>query len=134
MPHCSPVAACTRSCIGCSSPPRRLLPDRVAEASAHPAGARPFARADYIRKFATLAESRIESGEIERFLELVQRLPELTAAELRGLTVAPLALDGEELKLISLRLNGSELGNNAHTLTPDGQPNALTRVLMGINV
>ena len=62
--------------------------DEIAVADAHPAGARPFARADYIRKFATLAESRIESGEIERFLELVQRLPELTAAELRGLTVA----------------------------------------------
>ena len=32
---------------------------------------------------------------------------------------APLALDGEELKLVSVRLNGAELGNNAYALTPD---------------
>ena len=32
---------------------------------------------------------------------------------------APLVLDGEELKLISVRLNGAELGNNAYALTPD---------------
>jgi len=62
--------------------------DEIAVADAHPAGARPFARADYIRKFESLAESRIASAEIERFLALVQRLPELSANELRGLTVA----------------------------------------------
>ena len=62
--------------------------DEIAVADAHPAGARPFARADYLRKFETLAEGRIEPAEIGRFLELVQRLPELTAAELGGLTVA----------------------------------------------
>ena len=61
--------------------------DEIGVADAHPAGARPFARADYIRKFETLAEPRIEPIEIQRFLDLVQRLPELTAAELRGLTV-----------------------------------------------
>jgi aminopeptidase N len=32
---------------------------------------------------------------------------------------APLVLDGEELKLISVRLDGAELGNNAYALTPD---------------
>jgi 2-methylcitrate dehydratase len=62
--------------------------DEIAVADAHPAGARPFARADYIRKFESLATPRIEPVEIQRFLDLVQRLPELTAAELRGLTVA----------------------------------------------
>jgi 2-methylcitrate dehydratase len=61
--------------------------DEIAVADAHPAGARPFARADYIRKFETLAEGRIEPSEIQRFLDLAQRLPELGAAELRGLTV-----------------------------------------------
>ena len=32
---------------------------------------------------------------------------------------APLVLDGEELKLVSVRLDGAELGNNAHALTQD---------------
>ena len=62
--------------------------DEIAVADAHPAGARPFARADYIRKFETLAEGRIEPAEIARFLDVAQRLPALTADELGGLTVA----------------------------------------------
>jgi len=61
--------------------------DEIAVADAHPLGARPFARADYIRKFRTLAEPVLEAAEIERFLELVQRLPELTAAEVRELNI-----------------------------------------------
>jgi 2-methylcitrate dehydratase len=61
--------------------------DEIAVADAHPLGARPFARADYIRKFETLADGVVEEAEIARFLALVQRLPELAAAELPGLTV-----------------------------------------------
>ncbi len=61
--------------------------DEIAVADAHPLGARPFARADYIRKFETLAAGVVEEAEIARFLALVQRLPELSAAELGGLTV-----------------------------------------------
>ncbi|MFB2596227.1 MmgE/PrpD family protein [Herbiconiux sp. P17] len=61
--------------------------DEIAVADAHPLGARPFARADYIRKFETLADGVVEDAEIARFLALVQRLPELAAAELPGLTV-----------------------------------------------
>jgi len=63
--------------------------DEIAVADAHPLGARPFAREDYIHKFRTLAEGVLEPTEIERFLELVQRLPSLTATELGGLTIAP---------------------------------------------
>ena len=61
--------------------------DEIAVADAHPLGARPFARADYIRKFRILAEPVLEEAEIERFLALVQRLPELTAAEVRELNI-----------------------------------------------
>ncbi|GHD46380.1 MmgE/PrpD family protein [Mycetocola manganoxydans] len=61
--------------------------DEIAVADAHPLGARPFAREDYITKFRTLAADVLEPAEIERFLELVQRLPELTADELSGLTI-----------------------------------------------
>ena len=64
-----------------------VLIDEIAVADAHPLGARPFARADYIRKFRGLAEGVIEEPEILRFLALVQRLPELTADEVRGLNV-----------------------------------------------
>ncbi|MCU1559302.1 MmgE/PrpD family protein [Mycetocola sp.] len=61
--------------------------DEIAVADAHPLGARPFAREDYIEKFRSLAADVLEPEEIERFLELVQRLPELTAEELGGLTI-----------------------------------------------
>lgn len=61
--------------------------EEIAVADAHPLGARPFARADYIRKFRILAEPVLEEAEIERFLDLVQRLPELTAAEVRELNI-----------------------------------------------
>lgn len=63
------------------------LVDEIAVADAHPLGARPFARADYIRKFRTLAEPVLEEAEIDRFLTLVQRLPELTAEEVRELNI-----------------------------------------------
>ncbi len=59
----------------------------IAVADAHPLGARPFAREDYIRKFRILAEPVLEPAEIERFLALVQRLPELTAAEVEELSI-----------------------------------------------
>lgn len=61
--------------------------DEIAVADAHPLGARPFARPQYIAKFRELAEPVLDPVEIERFLALVQRLPELTAAELSGLTI-----------------------------------------------
>ncbi|MGV8969167.1 MAG: MmgE/PrpD family protein [Microbacteriaceae bacterium] len=65
--------------------------DEIAVADAHPLGATPFAREQYISKFRTLAEGILEDAETERFLTLVQRLPELNAAELLGLTVTPRA-------------------------------------------
>lgn len=61
--------------------------DEIAVADAHPLGAKPFAREQYIQKFRTLADGVLAPAEIERFLNLVQRLPELTADELTGLTV-----------------------------------------------
>jgi 2-methylcitrate dehydratase len=69
--------------------------DEIAVADAHPLGARPFARADYIRKFRILAEPVLTPEEIERFLELVQRLPELSAHEVRELNIvaAPGVID-----------------------------------------
>ncbi|MCU1437265.1 MAG: MmgE/PrpD family protein [Naasia sp.] len=59
----------------------------IAVADAHPLGARPFARADYVRKFRELADGVLEPREVERFLDVAQRLPELGALELGALTV-----------------------------------------------
>ena len=64
-----------------------VITDEIAVADAHPLGARPFAREQYIGKFRDLAADVLEPAEIERFLTLVQRLPELTAEELGGLTI-----------------------------------------------
>jgi len=61
--------------------------DEIAVADAHPLGARPFGREQYIRKFRILAAPVLDAAEIERFLELVQRLPELTAAEVGELSI-----------------------------------------------
>ncbi|MGL4340230.1 MAG: MmgE/PrpD family protein [Rhodoglobus sp.] len=61
--------------------------DEIAVADAHPLGARPFAREQYLQKFRALAEGVLASAEVDRFLDTAQRLPELTATELLGLTV-----------------------------------------------
>jgi len=61
--------------------------DEIAVADAHPLGARPFARADYVKKFRTLADGVLAASEIERFLGLAERLPELTPAEVAQLNV-----------------------------------------------
>ncbi|WP_309128156.1 MmgE/PrpD family protein [Microbacterium sp.] len=61
--------------------------DEIAVADAHPLGARPFGREEYIRKFRILADPVLDAAEIERFLALVQRLPELTAAEVAELSI-----------------------------------------------
>ncbi|WP_062516320.1 MmgE/PrpD family protein [Demequina gelatinilytica] len=58
----------------------------IAVADAHPLGARPFARADYVRKLRTLAAGVLEDAEVERFLDVAQRLPSLTPEELGELT------------------------------------------------
>ncbi|MDI2099553.1 MmgE/PrpD family protein [Ruicaihuangia caeni] len=61
--------------------------DEIAVADAHPLGARPFAREQYIAKFRMLADGVLADPEIERFLDAAQRLPELTASELLELNV-----------------------------------------------
>ncbi|UTT61655.1 MmgE/PrpD family protein [Microcella humidisoli] len=64
--------------------------DEIAVADAHPLGARPFGRAEYVGKFRMLAQGILSPDEIDRFLSVAQRLPELSPAELGGLTVTPM--------------------------------------------
>ncbi|WP_345752087.1 MmgE/PrpD family protein [Microbacterium rhizophilus] len=61
--------------------------EEIAVADAHPLGARPFARADYVRKFRLLAEPVLDAAEIDRFLALAERLPELSSDEMRALNI-----------------------------------------------
>ncbi|MFG1795564.1 2-methylcitrate dehydratase PrpD [Nocardia sp. NPDC049149] len=60
--------------------------DELAVADAHPLGARPFARAQYIAKFRTLAEGVLDPAEQDRFLDAAQRTAELAPGELDQLT------------------------------------------------
>ncbi len=64
-----------------------VVEDELERANAHPAGARPFKREQYIKKFDELTAGIVSSEERERFLSLVQRLPELSAAEIKQLNV-----------------------------------------------
>ncbi|WP_448074177.1 MmgE/PrpD family protein [Georgenia yuyongxinii] len=65
----------------------REVVEEIAVADAHPLGARPFGREQYVQKFRTLATGVLDDGEIERFLDVAQRLPELDADQLGELTV-----------------------------------------------
>ena len=62
--------------------------DELAVANAHTLGRIPFVRENYIKKFKTLVDGIVSEAEQNRFLELVQRLPELTADEVKQLNVS----------------------------------------------
>jgi 2-methylcitrate dehydratase len=61
--------------------------DELGVANAHPAGAKPFKRADYIRKFDMLTADIITKSERDRFIGLVENLPQLTSEQLKQLNV-----------------------------------------------
>lgn len=64
--------------------------EEIAVADAHPLGARPFGREQYVHKLRTLAAGVLPDAEVDRFLALAERLPDLRPDELAGLTlVAP---------------------------------------------
>lgn len=62
--------------------------DELAVADAHPLGARPFARDQYIAKFRALAEGVIEPAEQDRFLAAAEGAADLGPGELDQLTLA----------------------------------------------
>ena len=64
------------------------LEDELAVANAHPNGARPFGREEYINKFRTLTEGIITTREANRFLADVQDLARIPAGELHVLNLA----------------------------------------------
>jgi len=64
-----------------------VIADELAVADAHPAGARPFARDQYVAKFRTLADGVVSEPEQERFLRTASELPALPAGRLHELNV-----------------------------------------------
>jgi len=62
--------------------------DEMRFANAHPLGAKPFVREDYVRKFQSLTDGIVTPEESRRFLDAVQNLPTLRAGDLRRLNVA----------------------------------------------
>ena len=62
--------------------------DEMAVANAHPLGATPWKRADYVGKFRSMTEGLIDAAEATRFLEACEALPTLKAGELHRLHVA----------------------------------------------
>lgn len=66
----------------------RRIEDELAVANAHPRGARPFGRADYLHKFQVLTDGIVSPSEASRFIEAAQGLAELRSGELDQLNVA----------------------------------------------
>ncbi|MGV0626793.1 2-methylcitrate dehydratase PrpD [Mycolicibacter minnesotensis] len=64
-----------------------VIVDELAIADAHPLGARPFERKQYIHKFTELAEGIVTTAEQERFLAAAEGLAGLNGAELNGLNI-----------------------------------------------
>jgi 2-methylcitrate dehydratase len=64
-----------------------VITDHLDVADAHPLGRHPFGREQYIDKFRTLTDGVLEPAEVNRFLDVAQRLPELDGRELAGLTI-----------------------------------------------
>ncbi|MDM7459993.1 MAG: MmgE/PrpD family protein [Paracoccus sp. (in: a-proteobacteria)] len=65
----------------------RIFCDEIALADAHPRGARPFGRRDYMAKFATLADGIVTPAEQARFLQAAEGLAELAPGDLHALNV-----------------------------------------------
>jgi len=64
-----------------------VISDELAIADAHPLGARPFGRKQYVAKFTDLADGVVESAEQHRFLGAVEGLAGLRGDELGALNI-----------------------------------------------
>ena len=66
----------------------RVIEGTMAVANAHPLGATPWTRPNYIKKFRTMTEGLIDAAEADRFLAACEALPDLPAGSLDQLNVA----------------------------------------------
>jgi len=65
----------------------REISEELAVADAHPLGATPFVRENYLQKFHTLSHGVVDDAEAQRFLALVRDLPHLSADEVGELSL-----------------------------------------------
>ncbi|ARC87680.1 MmgE/PrpD family protein [Rhodovulum sp. MB263] len=68
----------------------RVIEDEIALADAHPQGARPFERPNYVKKFLTLSEGMLDAKEQDRFLNAAEGLAELPEGGLDALNFTAL--------------------------------------------
>ena len=71
------------------------LEEELAVANAHPRGARPFARENYLAKFNDLTAHSVEAAEARRFLTAVTALPHAS-----GMDLSEISVSIEEQKLV----------------------------------
>ena len=64
-----------------------VIVDEIAVPDAHPAGAHPFGRDEYVAKFKERADGVIAENVQHQFISSVSRLPELTPAEIYSLAL-----------------------------------------------
>jgi len=65
----------------------KKIVEQLDRADAHPYGAKPFKRQNYINKFLTLTENILDEKESARFLKTVQNLKNLKSGELHKLNI-----------------------------------------------
>ena len=65
----------------------KKITEELDRADAHPYGARPFKRDNYINKFLTLTEGILDKKESNRFLKTVQNLRNLKSGQLHKLNI-----------------------------------------------
>ena len=65
----------------------KKISEQLERADAHPYGARPFKRKDYIKKFNTLTENIISRKESLRFIKTVQNLKKIKKGQLTKLNI-----------------------------------------------
>ena len=65
----------------------KKITEELDRADAHPYGARPFKRENYINKFLTLTEGILDKKESNRFLKTVQNLRNLKSGQLHKLNI-----------------------------------------------
>jgi 2-methylcitrate dehydratase len=64
-----------------------VLTDEIDVPNAHPRGVTPYCREDYIRKFLKLSDGIVPKAAADRFLNLVHRLSDLSAEDVRQLNL-----------------------------------------------
>ena len=65
----------------------KKITEQLERADAHPYGARPFKRNNYIKKFKTLTDNIISSKESSRFIKVVQKLKQIKKGQLTKLNI-----------------------------------------------